>query len=135
MHVLELDGHRYSTDHGAPRMYVLSSYAAAQKAKAAGHDPGMSQIVTMEFLGVLEDQLDGIHRVVFGACSCALVTDDVRVLGGHLDLRDLEVARTFVIADRAGFAMACQSCREITEAGSRTEAADQATHHQCEWRT
>lgn len=133
MHTLEVDGHHYSADHSAPRMFLLAQTAHAQKAKAAGRDPGLAQILILEFEGVLADQLAGIHRVVFGACSCGWVTDDVRQLGGHLDLRSVSVARTYVLTDDNEFGVGCQACRRVTMVGSQSEAETQRDQHHCEW--
>lgn len=133
MHTLQIDGHRYSVDHTAPRLVLMSVIATTQRALLTGSDVGPID-AEQEFSTVLDDQQAGIHRITAGACACGLVLDDIRVLGGHRDLTDVDIARTFVVADHTGWwAMACQGCRVISDCASQCEAHQRVRTHRCAW--
>ncbi|MFC6154221.1 hypothetical protein [Nocardioides yefusunii] len=134
MHVLEIDGHRYSVDHTAPRLVMLSIIATTQRAVLDGIIDGSGAPLGEEFLTVLDDQHAQVHRLTAGACSCGLVTEDIRGFGGHRDFDGVEPAATYIAADHDGWwAMACQACRTSTRALDRRDAQRLVHHHVCEW--
>ena len=134
MHTIEIDGHTYSGESLAARLEMFTIALGARRAKAAGRDPGLAQIALLDLGCIVEDQCDDIHRISWGACSCGLVVTDVRELGGHLDLRTLRPARTFVVADHEGWVgTACQACREVTTDEDLAAAWHSADTHSCSW--
>ena len=133
MHTLQIDGHRYSVDHTAPRLVLMSVIATTQRALLTGTDAGPIG-VEQDFVTVLDDQQAKVHRLTAGACACGLVIDDIRVLGGHRDLGNVEIAKTFVVGDHGGWwAMACQACRVVSDCLDEAEARDLVRQHRCDW--
>lgn len=134
MHTITIDGFTYAAENLAARAEAVSMQAASRTARAAGRDASAAGFLLGDIRIVVEDQLDGIHRVTRGACSCGLVVEQARTLPGHLDLRTLEPACTFVVADHEGYAgFACQACRMVWPGRDVPSARRAVEEHECAW--
>jgi hypothetical protein len=133
MHTITIDGYEYAAEALAARAEMFSAYARTRELRAAGRDPGMAGFMVSELAFVVEAQLDDIHLVSYGACSCGLVTDDVTILGGHRNLRDTSLAGAFVaqLVDSDVYGAACQHCLWSSPPGTREETFAASDQHAC----
>lgn len=124
--------HTYSADLLSARHAILDISIRARQAIAQGRDPGLSQIALMDLGGVIEDQSNDLHRVTMLGCSCGLLVNSSLVTSGHLDLRTMQVATTFVAADHEGtWAWVCQQCQQLVRVPDEPSARLAAREHHC----